>query len=116
MEHGGQRVGRGEDLQRGEDLPSGVAHDLQVLRPEQAGPAVEVLGVGQLVDEGEVVEGDGVGLDVELAPLEFGTRAQVDDRPDVEPAQHGQVGLGQLAQPISAEERAPTRRLPAPAS
>ena len=49
-----------------------------------ARPPVELLGVGQLLDEGEVVEGDRVGLDVEAAPLELVARAQVDDRADAE--------------------------------
>ncbi len=54
------------------------------------------------------MEGDGVGLHVEPATLQLGSRAQVDHRPDAEPAQHREVGPGQLAQAIGAEERAPT--------
>ena len=77
--------------------------------PSRPGPAVEVLGIGQLVDEGEVVERHRVGLDVEAAPLQLGAGAQVDDRPDAELAQHGEVGLGQLAQAVGPEERAPAR-------
>ena len=86
---------------------TGVADDLQVLRAEQARSTVEVLRIGELVDEGEVVERHRVGLDVEPAALELGSGAQVDHRPDAETAQHGEVGLGQLAQTVGPEERAP---------
>ena len=78
-------------------------------RAEQAGPAVEVLRVGKLVDEGEVVECHGVRLDVEAATLELGAGTQVDHRADADLAQHREVGLGQLAQAIGPEEGAPTR-------
>ena len=112
MEHGGQRVGRGQDLQDRDDLRAGVAQDLLVLGAEQPGPPVELLGVGELLDEGEVVERDGVRVDVEAAAFELGRRAQVDHGADPERAQDGQVTLGQLAQPVGAEQDAPAGALP----
>ena len=71
VEDGGQRVRVGEDLECSQDLAAGVAEHLLVLRAEQAGPAVELLRVGQLLDEGEVVEGHRVRVDVEAAALQL---------------------------------------------
>ena len=112
MEHGGAGVGGGQGGQGPDDLGRGVVEHLGVLGAEEAGRPREVLRVGEGLDEGEVVEGHRVRLHVEAALLDLVARAQVDHRADAELAHDGQVGLGQLAQPVGPEEDPPAGALP----
>ena len=111
MEDGRAGVGGGQRRERTDDLRRGVLEHLLVLGAEKARCPLEVLGVGQGLDEGEVVELDRVGLDIEAALLEFVAGAQIDHRADAELAQDGQIGLGQLAQAVGPEQHPPAGAL-----
>ena len=82
--------------------------------PRNPGRPLEVLRIGQGLDEGEVVEGHRVRLHVEAALLHLVARAQVDHRADPELAHDRQVGLGQLAEAVGPEQDPPPGALPVP--
>ena len=102
-----QGVGTGQHLEGRTDLGPGVVQHLEVLRLEQVGPAVELLGIGDRLDEGDVVVLHRMSHHVELSALQLVGGPQVDDGTDAQIAQHGEVALGQLAQAVGPEERAP---------
>ena len=96
-----------EDGQGTEDLVSGQVDHLEVLRAQETRLALELHGVGEPADQGMVMKGDWVGVDVEPAALQLLARAQVDHRADAQRAHHVQVLLGQVPEAIGPEQDPP---------
>ena len=81
----GSASGAARTSRAARDLAAGVAERTRgTARPGSPGRRSNSSASGSSSDEGEVVEGHRMGVDVEPAALELLARPQVDDRADAE--------------------------------